>query len=144
MMREKVKVLRVVDGDTLEVEVAGRKEHVRLLYIDCPELHSEDVFERKKALEAKRYVIEQIKNSQEVILSTRKRFRNRDRYGRLVVDIYLDGKLLQAMLVRQGLACLRYFGRDLSPGIMDRINFLLRLENQARARKKGVWKRSLA
>jgi len=35
------KVTRVVDGDTLEIELNGKKEKVRLLLIDTPETHNE-------------------------------------------------------------------------------------------------------
>ena len=33
-------VLRIIDGDTLEIELQGKKESVRLIGIDCPESKS--------------------------------------------------------------------------------------------------------
>ncbi|MEK3915324.1 thermonuclease family protein [Paenibacillus sp. FSL H7-0331] len=36
--RQQVKIERVVDGDTLEIQLNGKKEKLRLIGIDTPEL----------------------------------------------------------------------------------------------------------
>jgi endonuclease YncB( thermonuclease family) len=54
----KVKVLRVIDGDTLEVKLYGRKEKLRLIGIDAPETKHPrkpvEYFGREATAEAKR------------------------------------------------------------------------------------------
>ena len=59
----KVNILRVVDGDTLIVEIdlgfrTHKQDSIRLIGVDTPELRSRDAAERERAQAAKTYVTE--------------------------------------------------------------------------------------
>jgi len=88
-------VRRVIDGDTLEVDIdmgfstVLHKEKVRLLDIDTPELRSKDLNERKRAQEAKAFVQELLPEGTEVVLRTQKD--KKGKYGRYLADVWLDG-----------------------------------------------------
>ena len=67
--RYNAKVMRVVDGDTLDLEIdlgfnIKINERVRLFGIDTPETRTRDLEEKKRGLEAKEYVREQRKKKE--------------------------------------------------------------------------------
>ncbi len=92
---QRARVARIVDGDTLHVEVDGRDETVRLFGINAPEVGqpcADEATARLRALAAG-----------EVRLLPDAR--NRDRYGRLLRYVYArDGLSIDAALVAEGLA----------------------------------------
>ncbi len=81
-------VTHVTDGDTLVVEINGQKENIRLLDIDAPEL---DTSEGKVA---KAYVSGLVEDK---VLSVQHN-NIRDKYGRLLATLYVDGKNLKERL----------------------------------------------
>jgi micrococcal nuclease len=101
----------IYDGDTIEIDKLGK---VRLIGIDTPERENSprDVFLEKQGVSAtkqreiyhiaKTFNIDYIKG-QTVSLSLDRP--PRDRHGRLLAYVYLpDGRLLNRMLIEQGLA----------------------------------------
>jgi micrococcal nuclease len=85
-------VARVVDGDTLEM---GSGEKVRLIGLDAPELGQPCALEAKLRLE-------ELVLGKGVFLE--KDVSDRDKYGRLVRYVYLDGVFVNLVLVEEGLA----------------------------------------
>ena len=133
-----VRVTRVVDGDTIEVKTGGRRERVRLLGIDTPELRRPAGAECGAA--AARANLRRLTRSGRG--DTRVRLHTdpgsgdvRDRYGRLLA--YADGPhgdLGEAQL-RAGLALVyRHRGRTFS-----RLARYRRAQAAARARRRGIW-----
>jgi endonuclease YncB( thermonuclease family) len=115
------KVVRVLDGDTIEVLRDGAAVRVRLAGIDCPE--KAQPFGKR----AKQRAIE-LAAGHEVgveILDV-------DRYGRGVGEITLpDGGSLNARLVGDGLAWwYRQYSKD------ERLGDL---ESEAKAARRGLW-----
>lgn len=101
------KVLRVIDGDTVEVEAPflpyelDQKIHIRIVGVDTPEsgARAKCYEEREEAKAAKDFVEQQIKGALkiEVLLMAW------DKYGgRIVGDIILDGERLSYKLLEQG------------------------------------------
>jgi micrococcal nuclease len=116
------RVVRVVDGDTLEVMKGERAEKVRLWGIDAPE-HNQDWGSRSKQMASS------LAFGREVTV----RERDRDRYGRTVGEVVLpDGKILNEEMVRAGLA---WWYRRHAPD--SRV--LKALEEEARAARRGLW-----
>lgn len=115
------KLVRVLDGDTVEVLREGKAERIRLAEIDAPE--SNQPFGQA----SKRFVLE-VAAQQIVTVAVR----TTDRYGRTVGEVFLpDGRSLNRELVRQGLAWhYKQYSRDASLG---------ELETEARAAKRGLW-----
>lgn len=85
-------VLRVIDGDTLEVHLDGRTDRVRLIGVDTPEtVHPEGGVE-PWGPEASSFTKTLLPPGTQVRLQLD--VQQRDRYGRLLVHLYLlDGQM---------------------------------------------------
>ena len=119
---EKALVIRVIDGDTVEL-ADGR--HVRYLGIDAPEsgeYYAENATERNKELvEGK--TVELIRGK-----------RDKDEYGRLLRYVYVDGVFVNAELIAGGYAKVYMFDPD------DwRSEALVEWEDYAILRDLGLW-----
>jgi micrococcal nuclease len=102
------KVLRVVDGDTIAIEVPGlpkeiNKLSLRILHVDTPEkghLAKCDL-ERQKSKQATDFVFGLVSSGKEIKVEIKKW----DKYGgRVLGDLIIDGKRLSAQLIDAGLA----------------------------------------
>lgn len=129
------KVLRIVDGDTIVVDVRGNKETVRLLGIDTPET----VDPRKpvqcfgKAASAKMKSFVQGKS---VILVDDRTQGNRDVYRRLLRYVYLPDSVwtfVNGEMVKQGYA---FSYRQYPTRMLEKFNLL---EKYAREHNLGLW-----
>src|SRR5688500_12541896 len=94
--REPAEVIKIVDGDTIEVILRGNNETVRYVGVDTPERGQPGYNAAKEANRAlvagKRVYLEQDKS-------------HRDSFGRLLRYIFLeDGTLVNAKLIADGLA----------------------------------------
>ena len=93
-MAEEAHVIRVIDGDSLRIEVRGIQVECRLLGIDAPE------WNQPGGTEAKAFVEEWIADGGTIDLEyDKKRY---GKYGRLLAWIWRDGHLLQEDMVRTG------------------------------------------
>ena len=127
------RVVRVVDGDTVQVVVGGVREKVRYIGIDTPEEVKPDTpvqcYARRAAARNAQLV-----DGRKVVL----RFdRNpRDRYGRLLAYVYRaeDKLFVNAQLVREGAA-----RDDPFPDNTAHAELFARLEESARAARRGLW-----
>ncbi|RKY04084.1 hypothetical protein DRP77_04820 [Candidatus Poribacteria bacterium] len=126
------RMIGVVDGDTVVVEIDGREETVRLLGVDAPELNPGGLPE-PFALEAKGFLERFIGEPVELIISVDEDER-RDKLGRLLAVIICDGRNLNASLLERGLA-VRLFQRN------EALNFGAweKLEVEARRERRGIW-----
>jgi micrococcal nuclease len=97
-------VRRVLDGDTIEVVAAGRRETVRLLGIDTPELHVESGPPECFGAEAAEYTAALLPPGQRIRLE--RDIVGRDHYGRLLAHVYRrdDDLLVNEVILRQGYA----------------------------------------
>lgn len=96
-------VVDVVDGDTIEVSLDGDRERVRLVGINAPE--------RGECLadDATRWLRDQIGGREVDLVADES---DRDRYGRLLRYVEVDGVDVGAELVRAGLALARRYPPD--------------------------------
>ena len=119
---EQALVIRVIDGDTIELENGSR---VRYLGIDTPETgepyYSEATARNKELVEGK-------------VVYLQKGKRDRDEYNRLLRYVYIDGVFVNAELVAQGFATAYIFDPD------ERYSqVLVQLEQYAKLRQRGLW-----
>ncbi len=90
-----VKVVRVIDGDT--IEIAGGA-HVRYIGMDTPETYPKVEF---YGPEAKAKNIELVEGK---LVTLEKDVSETDKYGRLLRYVYVDGVFVNGELVRLGYA----------------------------------------
>jgi micrococcal nuclease len=100
---EQAVVTHVVDGDTLDVDIAGRTERIRMLNIDAPEVSGPDAAEQCLGQEASAHLASLVPVGTPVRLQfDRERI---DRYGRTLAGVLTDdGTLVNAEMTRAGLA----------------------------------------
>ena len=130
------RVTRVVDGDTLEVDLAGHDEKVRLLGIDTPETHHPTKPVQCFGAEASEHTAELLPAGTEVRLE--RDDEERDDYGRLLAYVYRssDGLFVNLDLVQQGYASLL----TIRPNVAH-LTDLTAAESAARAHDLGLWGR---
>ncbi len=134
---QRFEVVRVVDGDTLDVRVAdGDKPttRVRLWGVDTPELAKPAEYKPAEpfALEATAFS-QSLAQGQFVTLELQQS-RVRERYGRLLAYVVLpDGSVLNARLIEEGFS--EHDGR----WSHEEADAYDALEQRARAQKRGLW-----
>lgn len=128
------RVNRVVDGDTIEVQIDGEYEIVRLLGVDSPEVNSSYTKEECYGPEASAYLKELLKN-QSVYLSGDKQNNNRDKYNRLLRYVFMqDGTFVEEALLKNGYA----YNYDYFPSrFKEQFN---KWEEEAQQRGLGLWR----
>jgi micrococcal nuclease len=95
-------VIHVVDGDTVDVRLAdGSEDTVRYIGVDTPESVAPD-----QPVECYGHRASDFNRALVLGETVRLRFdaERRDRYGRLLAYVYLGRRLVNATLVRRGLA----------------------------------------
>jgi len=125
-------VTRVIDGDTIEVDIDGTIYKVRYLGIDTPELDDERPEFCALAQEATRYN-RQLVDGKTVRLE--KDISETDRYGRLLRYVYVDDIFVNAELVEQGLAWAEAYEPDIKYQ-----DILKELETEAEQAGRGLWR----
>jgi|SRR5699024_5196084 len=105
--KEEVVIDRVVDGDTVKVEMAdGQKETVRLLLIDTPESVHPNKPEQPYGEESSEYAKEKLPEGKEVKLEYDGP--KRGTYDRLLAYIWVDGENFNQEMLEKGYARYAY------------------------------------
>ena len=120
---EVASVVYVVDGDTIDVAVAGEERRVRLIGIDCPESASRDESENTpEGAEATAFTRSLVPKGQTVYLE--RDVTERDKYGRHLYYVWLEepidpqsgdealSKMLNARIVAAGYAQAKRYPPD--------------------------------
>ncbi|MBD1210047.1 MAG: thermonuclease family protein, partial [Ignavibacteria bacterium] len=92
-------VCRALDGDSYVCS----DERIRLENADTPELHGRCQRETNLANQAKVFAQAAIDNAAQVVITIHQR-RPKDRYGRTLAKVSIDGHDLGVMLIEAGLA----------------------------------------
>ncbi len=124
----------VIDGDTVDVVIAGSTERVRLIGLDAPESVSRDTPEQCYGAEAAEALRGLLPVGQEVRVE--RDAESRDRYGRLLLYLYrLDTELfVNEWLIANGFADTMFF----EPNTTYRARFA-ELRDRARGAGAGLW-----
>lgn len=107
-----IHVIKVYDGDTITIATRVRghgnewyRFQVRLQGIDCPEMKTTNVIEKKIAMIARDFVSSKVLNK--IITLSNIQY---EKYGRLLADVFIDGESLSESLLIARLA-VRYSGK---------------------------------
>lgn len=129
-------VTRIVDGDTIRVEIEGTEFPVRYIGMDTPELDAEDPAVREladAATAANRALVE----GREVVLE--RDVSETDRFDRLLRDVWIEGDngsmtLVSLELIRQGFAQVSTYPPD-----VKYVDLLIEAQETARIAETGLW-----
>ncbi len=128
-----VRVIRVVDGDTLQVDLDGRDVTIRLIGIDTPEVEGpfteRECFGRAASLYA-----HELLDGREVQLEFD--VERVDPFDRTLAYVWLDGDLANERIVADGYAVVATF-----PPNVKYVDHFRAAERLARERSRGLWGR---
>jgi len=119
------RVTRIIDGDTIEVEIGGFIFGLRYIGIDCPEPGQ---YGCEEATQANRQLVE----GRTVHLE--KDVSDIDRDGRLLRYVYVEDILVNAELVRQGYATAWTYPPDVAYS-----DLFVQLAIEAKEAGRGLW-----
>ena len=121
-------VTRVIDGDTIEIE-GGLK--VRYIGIDTPEtVHPSkpvECYGQEASARNKQLVEGKMVELEKDVSET-------DRYGRLLRYVYVDGQMVNELLVRGGYAQVSTYPPD-----VKYVDLLLAAQQEAQGANRGLW-----
>ena len=92
MYKYRVDVTRVVDGDTVDVDIdlgfgmTYKKQRVRLYGIDTPESRTRDLVEKKYGKAAKKFLQEKIESAKVVTLYSH----DKGKFGRILGELFVS------------------------------------------------------
>jgi len=115
MYEYKFELDRVIDGDTIDVDIALgfdvmlKKQRIRLYGMNTPESRTRDLEEKKYGLAAKARLKELLEKGETLSLRTAIDKKARGKYGRILGTIFADGVNLNDQLIEEGHA-IEYFG----------------------------------
>lgn len=102
LLRKDVSYYKVVDGDSFYLYIDNKKQECRLIGIDTPEIND------KYGVEAKKYTEKLLKEADKIVIENDINTNKYDKYGRLLVWLFIDDELLQVKLLNEGLAQVKY------------------------------------
>ena len=111
MYEYRCKILRVVDGDTVDVDsdlgfgMCMHKERVRMMGIDTSESRTRDKVEKKFGLASKQFVKDMMPVGSKQVLKTqidRSGEDKKGKFGRILGDFLIDGKKLTETMIKEG------------------------------------------
>jgi len=124
-LRTEAKVISVIDGDTIEVEVAGETFRLRYIGIDAPEPQEPG---GPEATEANRLLVDgQVVQLERDVSDT-------DQYGRLLRYVYVGGIFVNARLVELGCARAVSYAPDVRYD-----DLFSELQSDAQAARTRLW-----
>lgn len=125
-------VIRVIDGDTFVVDLDGTEERVRLIGVDAPEsVHPDQSKNVPEGKTASAYMNDLLAGKK---IALEFDIQERDKYGRLLAYAYLDGNMVNLLLLESGNARLATY-----PPNVKYVDRFRKAQEQAQKEKIGLW-----
>jgi micrococcal nuclease len=125
-------VTQVFDGDTIQVNMGGTLERIRMIGVDTPETHKPGAPVQCFGPQASDYTKKLLTN-QAVRLEADPTGDNRDRYDRLLRYVYFNEALVNKQLIEQG-----YGFAYISFPFTKKVEFM-QAQFAASGQKRGLW-----
>ena len=126
------RVVRVVDGDTFVVNFNGKDEKVRLIGVDTPEsVHADSSKNTKEGILVSDYTKSKLNGK---IVKLEFDVQERDKYGRLLAYVYIDGEMYNKHLLEIGYAKIATY-----PPNVKYVEEFKEIQKEARENKVGLW-----
>ncbi|MGN4741365.1 thermonuclease family protein [Bacillus cereus group sp. MYBK227-1] len=129
----KGKVIHIKDGDTIDVNVNGQKQTVRLLLLDTPESVSQKIPPQKMGKKASSFLKKQLKEKNVTIVYDRGP--KEDKYGRKLAYVFCEGIHINELMIKLGYGIVAYISKPNTTLLPQ----MLESEKEAKASKTGVW-----
>lgn len=133
--KESVTLSKCVDGDTAWFHLENEEIKTRFLAIDTPESTNE---KEPYGLEASNFTCEALKKAKKLEIEYDENSDKLDKYDRHLVWVFVDDKLLQEMLIENGLAETKYLYAD-----YKYTDILLEKEKIAKSKNLNIWKEDI-
>ncbi len=124
-------VTRVVDGDTIVVNMDGKEEKVRMILVDTPETVHPSKPVEPFGPEASEFTKETLDGQQ---IGLEIGVQERDKYGRLLAYVWLGDKMFNKLLLEKGLARVSVY-----PPNTKYVDEFKEIEAQAKDKSIGIW-----
>lgn len=131
---ETVEFSKCIDGDTFKVVLNKKQVTVRLLAVDTPESVHPNKEKEYYGEEASKFTCNLISNSKTIELEYDSNSEMYDKYGRLLAWIFVDGKLLQDEIIKNGYGEVAYLY-----GNYKYTDILKKSEKKAKENHLGIW-----
>ncbi|PIE92015.1 hypothetical protein CO726_28870 [Bacillus fungorum] len=129
----KGRVLHIKDGDTIDVNLKGQKQTIRLLLLDTPESVSQKIPPQKMGKEASLFLKKQLKGKSVTLVYDRGP--KEDKYGRKLAYVFCEGIHINELMVKSGYGIVAYISKP-NTSLLPQ---MLESEKEAKASKTGVW-----
>lgn len=134
MYKYKVEVTRVVDGDTVDVDIdlgfgmCYKKQRVRLMGIDTPESRTRDLEEKFYGKQSKKFLSSVLKGKVVTLLS-----HDKGKFGRIIGELFVEGNDMSVnqLMIRENHA-VPYFGQSKDDTVQGH------LWNRAALKERGI------
>lgn len=133
--KSKVTFNRGVDGDTSNFIIKGQETTVRYLLIDTPESKKPNTPVQPYAKEASAFTNSMLTKAKKITLDFDKTGSKGDKYGRCLAYVYVDGKDLNELLVKKGLARVAYVYKPNTKNL----NKYLKAQEYAKKHHLKIW-----
>ncbi len=131
---EKVTYIRTTDGDTASFDMNGVNVKCRFVGINTPEVAHNGEPAEAYGEAAKSFTADTLSNAYTIVLERDDAAGTYDKYDRLLAWVWVDGKLLAAQLVDEGLANTRYLRTNYKYA-----EYIIEIEDSAKKRNVGIW-----
>ncbi|MEX1376338.1 MAG: thermonuclease family protein [Eubacteriales bacterium] len=124
----------ISDGDTAVFVLKDGTFTTRFLAIDTPEVNSAESGMEPWSVAAKEYVESILEGADEIILEREDASDIFDRYDRLLVWVWADGRLLNCMIAEQGLGKVNYIYGD-----YKYVEYIKEIQEQTKSSGIKIW-----
>ena len=132
--KDKVELFKCVDGDTARFILDKKEIKVRLIGIDAPEIAKQDTPAEEYGNEASNYTCRKLKSAKKIELLYEDNSEKTDKYDRVLAYVFIDNKLLEESIVKNGYAKDKYIKKN-----YRYYDILIDAENYAKEKEKGIY-----
>ncbi len=105
MYQYQAKLLRVIDGDTVDLLIdcgfsIFTKQRVRLLGINAPETRTKDLIEKQKGIASKEFLAQKLSACKEILIKTS--LDKKGKYGRLLGELFVNNISINKEMIACG------------------------------------------
>ena len=129
----KGKVLHIKDGDTIDVNVKGQKQTVRLLLLDTPESVSQKIPPQKMGKEASSFLKNRLDGNSVTLVYDQGS--KEDKYGRKLAYVFCNGIHVNELMAKSGYGIIAYISKPNTTLLPE----MLEAEKEAKESMAGVW-----